>query len=210
MSASNVDRYDLSPQRKDLVLNSHRPIELVEWVKWHTMNFGLDDPTVQQGHLTRLLQDFVAFVVVERHCPYESLRKLELIRDAVSKVVFCGALDGVSLEWGRIGGNRPDYGVTEGYGADVKIGIRPFPKAKSKEASAKEVVQTLLHELCHAMLMKYSCVNRLCGDQACMGKRELEEGKKGHGVAWRSLASFVESITEHVFGKELLLDIKFD
>lgn len=58
------------------------------------------------------------------------------------------------------------------------------------------MLKTLLHELCHAMMRKFSCLNEFCGDVACWDQWEMETGRGGHGTAWESLAEFLEGYTE--------------
>lgn len=207
----------MAPKRDDphhhdfadgLAIEAHRPIELVNRVIELTRaSWNLKDCLRLRNDLPVMLQDFFRFTSNGPHSRDTSLAMLKTISNRVSKICFCCGLQRVEVRWEAMVNG---FGSTGGYGDDVNIAIDRFPRGLSTHASAKEVVQTLLHELCHAMLRKFSCCNSACGDEACMGQREIEIGARGHGQAWKMLASFVEGLTEEMFGEQLSLDVDQD
>lgn len=204
MATTREDQHHPAPA--SLVLQSHRPIELVEAVKAHAQ---LDAPSKQeewQSELSLWLGNFRDVYERGFHETEEALREVKTLAEVMSVVCFMNALSGVKIAWDE---ERPTrrLGSTGGEGDSVDILLDPLPKGvKDAHAAADVVVGTLLHELCHAMLRKYSCENKHCQDKACHGQADLETGEKGHGTAWSELASYLERFSGEFFGQKLSLD----
>lgn len=72
-----------------------------------------------------------------------------------------------------------------------------------------ELLNTILHEMCHAFLQRHSCYNGggdgCRGNQVCVELCQENYGATGHGRAWQTLAAAVEEaagrlLTDHVIG----------
>ena len=82
--------------------------------------------------------------------------------------------------------------------------IDPFPSGVTGLLS-EHFAQTLLHEMCHAMFSRHSCMNNFCAESACIAQSLLEIGTDGHGQAWKYLADLLELLSESSFCAQLSL-----
>ena len=63
------------------------------------------------------------------------------------------------------------------------------------------LLRTLLHEMCHAFLMQYSCCMGIsCGSEKCRRLYQTNGGVAGHGRAWQYLAKAIEDEAPRLLG----------
>lgn len=139
----------------------------------------------------------------------EVLEWLEEGKVLMSRELFCGGLDDISLDWEEgLLSREKALGYTQRIGTYIKIRLEPQlsdHRAVDDITSLTWFTTTLLHELGHAMLCRYSCQNA-CSDPGCRSLREDDTGPTYHGQAWQAIKRAIEKAWEERVGFEVDLE----
>ncbi|KXT12627.1 hypothetical protein AC579_4230 [Pseudocercospora musae] len=188
---------------QDMRPRAHSGDDLVDFI------MDLEEPN-RSKELNSWLKDLCSLIDVEGHSNTIEVRSLlETGKVLLSRVYFHGLLDTVPLTTEPdLSVNHNKYGSTSGWGYEVKMKIDPCPVVDGCTLLGVHVASTLVHEMCHAFLDRYSCANRACGDEKCMGKLNVEYGQGGHGYTWNLLASVIDTKVKGHFEVDLPLAAK--
>ncbi|CAK1357828.1 unnamed protein product [Cercospora beticola] len=182
-----------------LVPSAHQPMHLMAFVA-----SALD--VLSDSALQHWMDDLS--VLVDNRGNWTTNNLLGLLREGrelMSQRFFMGQLHSVPLYLETtLGTDHNAFGATTGCGMGTMMWIDLFPSGVTALLS-EHFAQTLLHEMCHSMFSRHSCMNNFCADSACIAQRVLEIGPAGHGQAWTYLADLLELLSESSFGAQLWL-----
>ncbi|KAK4626607.1 hypothetical protein CLAFUW4_04194 [Fulvia fulva] len=195
-----------TPSPSELGWQRHSPLAIAELVK-NTIEIGTYElPDSALGHW---LQHGIEKIGAQDGYGTEAV--LEWLREGrllMSQEYFCGKLDDVEVQWqAGLLQFYDSYGVTNGSGTHVRVWLEPQLDEHLREDSAaamRSFASTLLHELCHAMLARYSCENG-CNEGYCRSHWFVETGPSYHGTAWQAIKSRIETAWAERLGFEMRL-----
>ena len=110
-----------------------------------------------------------------------------------SNLFFLGQLPSrtVRIEWCFFGATSREQGRTLIQPEGVLILLNPHHNRHRRSPTG--ILCTLLHEMCHAFLGRYSCYQgAACGTSQCRTLCDQNYGSTGHGRAWQLLAKAIE------------------
>ncbi|GIZ41939.1 hypothetical protein CKM354_000522200 [Cercospora kikuchii] len=165
-----------------LVLSPHQPMHLMAFVA-SALNV-LNDTALQHW-----MEDLS--VLVDNRGNWTTNNLLGLLREGrelMSQRVFLGQLHSVPLYLETtLETDHNAFEATTGCGMGTMMWTDPFPSGVTGFLS-EHFAQTLLHEMCHAMFSRHSCMDNFGAESACIAQRALETGPDGHGQALTYLA----------------------
>lgn len=208
-NAPQTHRPHLPPTANTLQIQSHSPRELADVVIASFLPDDLTDdkPLENENAFVAWTAEFIDMLNVQKlHGTFQALQKLEEGARIANRVFFLGALDDIEIYWEEdLQKHESAVGITypgqKQHPGDFFIFLEPQPNSSWGDDDLPFcIISTLMHEMCHAMLMKFSCENDSCGDSACRSLRAVETRNCGHGNAWWDIAEAIEIASPDMFG----------